>query len=154
MKPRTLWLGLLIAALFGCARPALAPSQADRTAPTWLPSLPIYDHTVIVVQGNNDYDQVIGSGAAPYINRLAAEGAILTRMSGEEHNSQGNYFWLFSENNQNVGFTDVVPIGKFGRSNLGAALIATGLTFKGYAPSLPAIGSDVNKLPPGCRRTC
>ena len=70
-------------------------------------------------------------------------------MFGEEHYSQGNYFWLFSGSNQNVGFSDQVPSAAnhpnypFTASNLGEQLIKKGLSFKGYAESLPAIGSQV-----------
>jgi acid phosphatase len=80
---------------------------------------------------------------------LRKEGANFTRMFAEEHPSQGNYFWLFSGSNQTVGFKDVVPSEKnhsdypFKAPNLGAALIAKGLSFKGYAEDLPAIGSTV-----------
>ena len=37
------------------------------------------------------------------------EGASISRMLSEEHNSQGNCSWLFSGSNQNVGFFDQVP---------------------------------------------
>jgi acid phosphatase len=125
-----------------------------RPAPPWPAFLPRYDHVVIVVEENKDYEQIIGNPAAPYINRLAAEGANLVRMFGEEHDSQGNYFWLFSGDNHNVGFTDVVPTVKFAAPNLGAALIAKGLSFKGYSQSLPAIGSEIDATPPGCHYPC
>jgi acid phosphatase len=78
-------------------------------------------------------------------------------MYGEEHNSQGNYFWLFSGGNQNVGFNDVVPCEMnnpnypFKAPNLGAALLAKGLSFKGYAEDLPAIGSEVEHAPEGAK---
>jgi hypothetical protein len=48
-------------------------------------------------------------------------------MFAEEHNSEGNYFWLFSVSNQNVGFHDKVPHSKFETSNLGRQLIIKGL---------------------------
>jgi acid phosphatase len=130
----------LVAAL-GTAAPALA---AD---------LPRYAH-IVVVEENKDFDQIIGNPAAPYINRLATEGTVFTRIFGEEHDSEGNYFWLFSGSNQNVGFDDRVPTVKFTAPNLGAALIAKGLTFKGYAQSLPAIGADVDAIPWGCLYPC
>lgn len=118
----------------------------------WPAGLPVYDHVVIVVEENKDYEEVIGEVyTAPYINDvLKAEGANFTAMFGEEHFSQGNYYWLFSGSNQGVGFNDVVPNAQnnpnypFQASNLGAQLIAKGLTFKGYAESLPAIGSTVD----------
>jgi hypothetical protein len=75
-------------------------------------------------------------------------------MFGEEHNSEGNYFWLFSGDNHGVGFNDKVPTVKFTDSNLGVALLAKGLSFKGYSQSLPAIGSEIDETPPGCHYPC
>src|SRR5438067_11535456 len=113
-------LALLLIALIGCVA----------AGPRYCPAgLPVYDHLLIVVEENKDFEQIIGNPAALYLNRLAAEGALLTRMFGEEHNSEGNYFWLFSGDNHSVGFNDKVPTVKFTDSNLGAALIAKGLSF-------------------------
>jgi acid phosphatase len=116
----------------------------------WPADLPVYDHIVIVVEENKDYDEVIGSGQAPYIDDvLRVEGANLIQMFAEEHNSQGNYFWLFSGSNQNVGFVDVIPnkhnnpAYPFMAKNLGEQLLKKGLSFKGYAEDLPGIGSTV-----------
>jgi acid phosphatase len=110
----------------------------------------VYDHIVIVVEENKDYREVVGSASAPYINGvLRAEGANLTRMFAEEHNSEGNYFWMFSGSNQSVGFRDAIPDEKnnknypFRSGNLGEALIQRGLTFRGYAEDLPEVGSTV-----------
>ena len=78
---------------------------ADRSP--WPPTLPVYDHVVIVVEENKDFEQILGGRFdAPYIRKLATEGATFERMFAEEHASQGNYFWLFSGSNQNVGFLD------------------------------------------------
>ena len=115
-------------------------------------NLPKYDHIVIVIEENKDYSQIIGSKDAPYINKvLVKEGANLTGMYAEEHNSEGNYFWFFSGDNQNVGFYDVIPNSKnnpeypFRSSNLGEELIKKGYTFKGYSESLPEIGDTVSR---------
>lgn len=117
-------------------------------------SLPAYDHIVIVVEENKDFDEIIGQEkAAPYINTLASEGANLTHMFGEEHESQGNYFWLFSGNDQGVGHDDQVPATLIEASNLGGELIKKGLSFKGYSESLPAIGSTVPVAPANCSHT-
>src|SRR5436309_1802005 len=116
---------------------------ADRIS--WPANLPVYDHIVVVVEENKDYEQILGGQFdAPYIRKLAAEGASINRMFGEEHYSQGNYFWLFSGSNQRVGFFDQVPSAAnhpdypFMASNLGEQLIKKGLSFKGYSESLPA----------------
>src|SRR5262249_4090641 len=137
-------------ALFSCTtspQPASLPEvalQASTPAPPWPTGLPVYDHIVIVVMENKDYEDIIGSPAAPYINdTLKREGANLTQMYAEEHHSQGNYFWLFSGSNQNVGFDDHIPPHPIEASNLGEQLMRAGHTFKGYAEDLPTIGSRV-----------
>ena len=40
--------------------------------------IPTPDHVVIVLEENHGYNQIIGSRAAPYINALAAQGALFT----------------------------------------------------------------------------
>ena len=132
---------------------------AEAAVSTWPAGLPVYDHIVIVIFENKDYDEIIGSPAAPYINNvLKKEGANLTGMYGEEHFSQGNYYWLFSGSNHNIGFSDQVPSSKtnpdypFKAANLGEQLIGKGFSFKGYAESLPAIGSTVEKEGPYARK--
>jgi phosphatidylinositol-3-phosphatase len=139
-------------ALLACA-PALA---ADRIP--WPSTLPVYDHIVIVVEENKDFEQILGGRFdAPYMKELAARGAVISRMFGEEHYSQGNYFWLFSGGNQNIGFFDRVPSAAnhpdypFTASNLAEQLIKTGRSFKGYSESLPAIGSQDEFDPPNCQ---
>src|SRR5438045_72011 len=88
---------MYIFALLACT-PVLA---AERIA--WPSTLPVYDHIVVVIEENKDVEQIFGSRIdTPYIRKLAEEGAVISRMFGEEHYSQGNYFWLFSGNNQNV----------------------------------------------------
>jgi acid phosphatase len=115
------------------------------------PKLPKYDHIVIVIEENKDYDEVIGNDAAPYINTLAKEGANLTQMFAEEHASEGNYFWLISGSDQNVGFDDGIPNKDnskqypFKSSNLMQQLIKKGYTFKGYSEGIPSIGDTVYK---------
>jgi hypothetical protein len=112
----------------------------------WPAGLPVYKHIVIVVEENKDYNEIIGNSNAPYINKLKQEGANFTRMYGEEHHSQGNYFWMFSGDNQTVGFTDQVPSKDnnpnypFTTANLGEQLNNAKLSFKGYAEGLPFIG--------------
>jgi len=111
--------------------------------------LPKYDHIVIVVEENKDYSEIMDEKLAPYINKtLSSEGANFTNMYGEEHHSQGNYFWLFCGDNQNVGFSDCVPNSTnnenypFKVPNMASELIDSAYTFCGYSESLPYIGCD------------
>jgi len=142
---RAILLGLWIFT-FSCNQPGGSPQS-----PRWSQDLPVYDHIVIVVEENKYYHQIVGNIAAPFFNDvLIAEGANLTQMYAEEHNSEGNYFWLFSGGNQGVGFNDVIPDAENSRrypfvsSNLGAQLLLKGLTFKGYSEDLPEMGSTVS----------
>jgi hypothetical protein len=145
---------LIVLIIFvACLHPAIPTSAANDYSASavrnlsWPSNLPVYDHIVIIVEENKDYDEIIGNPGAPYINNvLRAEGANFTRMYAEEHNSQGNYFWLFSGDNQTVGFTDQIPNESnnprypFTTRNLGEQLIGKGLSLKGYSEDLPEIG--------------
>jgi len=128
------------------------PAKVISQALPWPDSLPVYDHVVVIVEENKDYDEIVGSNNAPYINMLRSEGANFTRMYAEEHKSEGNYFWLLSGSNQNVGFADANPKEMIYASNLGEQLIKKGLTFKGYSEDLPEVGSMVEKKYPYARK--
>lgn len=137
----------------GLARSGDPPAQLSDSA-SWPANLPVYSHIVIVMEENKDYNLVLDPSSAPYItNTIKAEGANFLNMFGEEHFSQGNYFWLFSGDNQDVGFMDAIPASKFNSNNLGQQLILKKLSFKGYSEDLPAIGSDIEKTP-DCPPVC
>src|ERR1700691_3731790 len=153
IKPKPLRFSLKIVALVlaslslsvspdSASASAFAFQAVNPPALPWPAGLPVYDHIVIIVKENKNYDQIVGSKNALYINGvLQKEGASLSQMYGEEHHSQGNYFWLFSGSNQKVGFVDEVPQATFKTINLGTELIRTGHSFKGYSEGLPEIGS-------------
>ena len=103
------------------------------------PSLPRPDHIVMVIEENHSYSQIIDSLDAPYVNRLAAQGAVFTQSFGVTYPSQPNYLALFSGSTQNI--TDHSCPHTFTTPNLGHALIAAGLTFAGYSEDLPSGGS-------------
>jgi hypothetical protein len=94
-------IGLLIYA------PSVVAVAADTS--TWPPTLPWYAHIVIVVEENKDFEEIFGGKFdAPYINQLAKEVPASVHVR-QEHPSQGNYFWLFSGSNQNIGSSDQPP---------------------------------------------
>src|ERR1035441_4462408 len=123
------------------ARPALALQENIPLPLPWAADLPVYDHIVIIVEENKDYEQIIGNKNASYINDvLRKEGAILTKCYAEEHHSEGNYFWLFSGSNQRVGFIDSGPGRDFATSDVG-----------GWFCSAPAV--LLKDIPKVCRRS-
>lgn len=166
MKQLAFILSIVLTVIFvSCSPAGQPPDDETETVVTespgagasiipWPKGLPVYDHIVIVIEENKDYEEIIYNPdlpeqpwpepwPAPYINKLKAEGANFTQCYGEEHFSQGNYYWLFSGDNQNVGFKDDVPSAEtnpnypFTTPNLASQLIDKGLTFTGFVDSLP-----------------
>jgi phosphatidylinositol-3-phosphatase len=98
-------------------------------------------HTVIVLEENHGYGEVIGSAQAPYLDQLARQGALFTDSHAITHPSEPNYLALFSGSTQ--GVTDDSCPHSFSAPNLAAGLLAAGRTFAGYAEDLPTTGSQV-----------
>ncbi|MDP4211880.1 MAG: alkaline phosphatase family protein [Bacteroidota bacterium] len=99
------------------------------------------DHVIVVIEENHGYDQLIGSKIASFLNQLADSGALFTDAHGIIHPSQPNYLAIFSGSIQ--GITDDKCLEKetpYTTPNLGASLIQKGLTFKGYAQTMPSAG--------------
>ncbi|MFC7843995.1 alkaline phosphatase family protein [Streptomyces sp. NPDC057382] len=111
--------------------------------------VPRPDHVVVVVEENRGYEDVIGSPEAPFINELARKGANLTQFFAITHPSQPNYLALFSGSTQ--GVDDDCP-NEFSSRNLASRLIQDGLTFTGYAESLPRTGFEGCTSGPYVRR--
>jgi phosphatidylinositol-3-phosphatase len=151
LRMRTPFLATVIVfTLLAAAAVAADPNAKSAPWIQWPKGLPVYDHVVIVVEENKDYDEIIGNAAAPYFNNvLKPEGANFLQMYSEEHFSQGNYFWMFAGSNFDIGFDDVLPTTSnpfgypFKAGNLASGLIEKGRQFKGYSENLPAIGSTV-----------
>ncbi len=122
MRIRLIFLGLFLVTL---SLPAAAQT-----------ALPHPDHVVIVIEENKNFTDVIGSANAPYLNSLAAAGALLTNYYGLHHPSQPNYIELFSGNAQGV-CNDTCPAALINAPNLAAALLAAQKGFAGYAENLP-----------------
>jgi hypothetical protein len=111
------------------------------SSPQGQSDIPRYDHVVVVIEENHAYNELIGSPNAPYINELAKDGTLFTDSHGIGHPSQPNYLALFSGSTQRVtGDGCLLKSTPFKTPNLGAALLHKGLTFKGYAETMPAVG--------------
>ena len=119
-------------------RTSPAPSRSIAATTAAPPLVPHFAHVVVVVEENRAYADVIGSSAAPYLNRLARSGALLTRSYGITHPSEPNYLALFSGSTH--GLTDDSCPHTYTGNNLAAQLRARGSSFAGYAESLPRAG--------------
>ena len=124
-----------------CANPLIVIAWALTYNP-WAVSaqdgLPRPDHTVMVMEENKVFGQIIGAGGAPYINELAARGALFTTYFAIRHPSQPNYVALFSGSTQ--GLSDDSCGHHFNGPNLASELLGAGLTFAGYSESMPRMG--------------
>ncbi len=106
------------------------------------PQLPAYSHVVIVVEENHTAASVLGNTAAPFINSLAAGGALMTQSYAVAHPSQPNYLALFAGDTFGVN-SDKCPLNLGGAPNLASGLLAAGHSFGGFSEGLPAEGSPV-----------
>ncbi len=100
--------------------------------------LPRPDKVVVVIEENRAFKRIIGSGDAPYIDSLAARGALLTQSFAITHPSQPNYLALFSGSMHGVK-DNTCPLALSG-DNLGSLLLRAGLGFATFSESMPSPG--------------
>ena len=113
------------------------------------PAIPRPDHVVVVVEEDHSYNQILGStplqsllpsvpvtllDTAPWLRQLAAKGASLTQMHSVGHPNHVTYSALFG-GLETAGLTE-----PYNAPNLASELNAAGLSFGGYAESLPHAG--------------
>jgi hypothetical protein len=85
---------------------------------------------------NKEYGQVIGSPAAPYLNRLAAENTLVEQSYAITHPSLPNYLALLAGNT--FGVTSDCTDCFVDQPNLVDALEARGRSWRAYIEDLPA----------------
>ncbi len=126
-------LSLSIALLASCVPiPSLAPPCTPPTP----------QRVLIVIEENKAFSEIIANPDAPYINRLASEGALFTSSFAVTHPSQPNYIAFFSGSTNGVSDNAAHSHDEFTAPNLGSKLLAAGHTFAGYSDSLPETGFD------------
>jgi acid phosphatase len=115
-------------------------SQGSTEAHKKLPpgALPKPKHVVIVVEENKAYSQIIDNEEAPFINKLATEGASFRYFYAITHPSEPNYLALFSGSTQ--GLIDDSCPHHYSGANLASALAQAGYSFATYSQSLPQTG--------------
>ncbi|MGA9856770.1 MAG: hypothetical protein WBQ18_02845, partial [Solirubrobacteraceae bacterium] len=83
----------IVLCLVGAAGPVAARDQRPRHK---------VQHVVWILMENKNYSSVVGSGQAPYINRLAHRYGLATNYSGISHPSLPNYIALTSGSDQGI----------------------------------------------------
>lgn len=127
------------AALVACTGgSALSPDVTRSSAVT--PTSYTTKYVQLVIFENESYAEVVGNPNAPYITSLAKTWANMTDSHAVAHPSEPNYLALFSGSTQGVT-TDNCPVN-FKTASLGSELIKAGLSFTGYAESMPRDGFE------------
>lgn len=115
-------------------RPATPPTSAPSASST-APSLPGFDHVILIIFENKDYEEIIGSADAPYLNRLASEYAVAERYYAVRHPSLPNYLALMG--GETFGITTDCTTCFLDRPILVDQLETHGKTWKAYLEDLP-----------------
>jgi phospholipase C len=133
----------------GCSSPrpaALAGSTTGPPAPTRDRAAAHDDATtrvVVVVEENHSIGQLIGSPRAPFLNRLAAKGTLLTSYFAITHPSLPNYIAMVSGGTQ--GITSDCGGCNIDAPNLTDQLESAGISWKAYMEDLPGPCSDAHR---------
>ena len=138
---------LLLAA--GCSslrQPIPAGSTTGPPAPT-RDRAATGDHAtarvIVVVEENHSIGQIIGSPQAPFLNRLADRGTLLTSYFAITHPSLPNYIAMVSGGTQ--GITSDCGGCNIDAPNLADQLEAAGISWRAYMEGLPGPCSDAHQ---------
>src|SRR5260370_8194047 len=77
--------------------PGPAPTPPPVPSPTTTspkPLIPHFSKVIVILMENEEYSSIIGDPSAPYINSLAAGGALATQYDAVSHPSLPNYLAL------------------------------------------------------------
>src|SRR5487761_1377120 len=100
------------------------------------------EHVILIMMENKNYQLIIGSSSAPYINQLANNYALATNYYGIQYPSLPNYIAVTSGSNGGIT-TDCLngpaPGGcETSDSNIFTLLQNNGLSWKAYEESMPS----------------
>jgi hypothetical protein len=118
----------------GASATRLGPVQRSPSPQVRLPgSGPA--HIAVVVMENQEYGSVIGSSAAPFINRLAAHYALARSMFATSHPSLPNYLALTG--GSTFGITSDCTSCSVSRTSLIDQLTTAHISWRAYMEDLP-----------------
>jgi phosphatidylinositol-3-phosphatase len=95
----------------------------------------------IIVLENHEYDRIVGSPAAPYLNSLLSRGAVAADYHAVAHPSLPNYLALTGGSTFGFAGSDCMTCSVSHR-NLIDQLTAAGISWKAYMEDLPSVCSS------------
>ena len=123
------------AAIAGCGRASGAPLAQRVASPKAHLAAGRPAHVAVILMENEEYGDIIGSGATPYINGLARRYALATGMYAISHPSLPNYLAL--SGGSTFGITSDCTDCSVGASSIVDQLASRRLTWKAYMEDLP-----------------
>jgi phosphatidylinositol-3-phosphatase len=140
--PRAISLVTLSLLFFaGCSGDDPSRHQAGSAIPPAPPPGPVKYSTqgvsrvFVVVLENHEYSQVVGNDQAPYLNELAAQGALLTNFYAVTHPSLPNYLAILG--GSTFGITYDCTGCSARDPNLALQLSKAGLSWRAYMEGMP-----------------
>ncbi|HND49169.1 MAG TPA: alkaline phosphatase family protein [Anaerolineales bacterium] len=132
----------------GTSPTKIPPTSTSTPAPTALPIpkplVPNFDHIVVFMLENEDFEGVIGNVDMPVYNKLADENILLTQYYAVGHTSLVNYIALIS--GETFGINTNCTDCYIDSPSLPDLIEASGRTWKTYQEDMPSpcfIGSDI-----------
>ena len=142
-RPRAAATALVVLLVAGCSSsPPTTPGAPSTTASPASTGGKATTRVIVVVEENHSIGQIIGSPQAPFLNRLAAKGTLLTSYFAITHPSLPNYIAMISGDTQ--GITSDCGGCNLDAPNLADQLEAAGISWKAYMEDLPAPCSDAH----------
>lgn len=133
-----MWVGLGFAALLSAALMigGCGGSDAATPPPVKVAQAPPGSHTALIVLENREFNEVIGAHDAPYLDQLAARGALAVNYHAIAHPSLPNYLALAGGSTFGISedCTDCLASG----SNLATQLAAAGKSWRAYMGAMPS----------------
>ena len=115
--------------------PVDTPTPAPTLGPTPVPPLSDFEHIVVIVLENKDYNAVIGSQSMPNLNRLASQYSLLSQYYGITHPSLPNYLALIG--GDTFGIDRNCEDCFLAETNLADLVEASGRSWKTYQENMP-----------------
>lgn len=98
--------------------------------------VPNFDHIILIVLENEDYETVIGNSHMPFFNALAKQNVLLLNDFAVRHPSLPNYIALMSGNTHNI--TSDCTDCFVNAPNLADLIENSGRTWKAYEEDMPS----------------
>jgi phospholipase C len=107
--------------------PTLSPAEAN---------IPVFDHIIMIMFENRDFQQVIGNRELPTFNQLASQNVLLTQYYAVTHPSLPNYIALIG--GDLFGISSDCTDCFINQTSLPDLIEASGRTWKTYQEDLPS----------------